>query len=364
MLDNAEQRVLMLTTEAAIRLALLAALLVACARIVWPFLLPVIWGMIIAIAVWPLFYRLRVALGDRPKRAAILFTLVALTLLLVPCWLVADSTVSALHSAGNELAHGTAALPPLPENAAEWPLIGEKLDAEWNRIIEDPPAAVHNFRSQIREIGSAMLSMVSNLGLGVLQFAFSIVLAGVFLATAKGGTRVAATMSRRLAGEQRGRQLVLTAARTVSSVVKGVLGVAFVQAVGAVVGFLLAGVPGAVGWGLLVLFLAIIQLPPLLVMLPMIFYVFSTTSTIGAVAFMIWAILVSVSDMFLKPLFLGRGVEAPMLVVLIGALGGMVAWGMLGLFVGAVVLTVGYQLSRAWVYDPDLAPEAGQPAST
>ena len=98
-------------------------------------------------------------------------------------------------------------------------------------------------------------------------------------------------------------------------------------------------------------------------MLPMIIYVFSTASTVGAVVFMIWALLVSVSDTFLKPLFLGRGVDVPMLVILIGAIGGMIAWGVLGLFVGAVVLAVGYQITGAWVREPEFAADREQPAS-
>jgi len=152
--------------------------------------------------------------------------------------------------------------------------------------------------------------------------------------------------------------LQTTASDTVSSVVKGVLGVAIVQAAAATIGMLLVGVPAATTWGLLVLLLAVVQLPPFLILAPMCFYVFSTTGTVGAVLFTIWAIIVSVSDSFLKPLFLGRGVAVPVLVILLGAIGGMLAWGVLGLFVGAVVLAVGYQLARAWLEDPGLAPQS------
>jgi len=352
-----ERQILSLTTEMAIRLAILAVLVVACLYILMPFVLPVIWGVIIAIAVWPLFRRLTAVLGRRQRLAAILFTLLALTLLLVPSWLLAESVTEAFVSAGKKLASGDVTIPPPPEEIADWPLIGKRIESTWTWAAEDPPAAVKTFRAQIRAAGGSLVSAVADLGIGVLQFAFSIILAGVFLATAKGGTHAAGSLAERLAGEERGRELVKTAGDTVSSVVKGVLGVAIVQAVAATIGLLLAGVPWAPAWGLLVLFLAVVQMPPILVMGPMIFYVFSTTGTFGAVLFMIWAILVSVSDTFLKPMFLGRGVKVPMLVILIGAIGGMIAWGVLGLFVGAVVLAVGYQLARAWFSQPDFAPQ-------
>jgi predicted PurR-regulated permease PerM len=353
-----EKQVLNLTTEVVVRLALLAALVVACLYILMPFVLPVIWGVIIAIAVWPLFRRLAAALGGRLRLAAILFTLLALALLLVPSWLLAESVTEAFVSAGKKLASGTVTIPPPPEAVADWPIIGEKLDTAWNQAVENPPAAVAALRTQIKTAGGNLVSAVAGLAIGILQFAFSIILAGIFLATAKGGTQAAGSFAARIAGTERGRELVKTAGDTVSSVVKGVLGVALVQAAAATIGLLLAGVPGAPAWGLLVLLFAVVQLPPIFVMGPMIFYVFSTTPTFGAVLFMIWAVLVSVSDTFLKPLFLGRGVEVPMLVILIGAIGGMIAWGVLGLFVGAVVLAVGYQLFRAWHSAPDFAPEA------
>jgi predicted PurR-regulated permease PerM len=352
-----ERRYLNLTIEAAVHLAILVALVVACLRVLWPFALPVIWGILIAVAVWPLFRRLVAVLGERQRLAAVLFTLLALVLLLVPSWLLAESVTHALVSAGKQLAAGDVTIPPPPENVADWPLIGGKLETVWTEAAENPPAAVEAFRPQIITFGRSLVSGVGGIAIGILQFAFSIILAGVFLATAKGGAHAADALAERLAGEERGRELVKTAAHTVSSVVKGVLAVAIVQAVAATAGLLLAGVPAAPAWGLLVLLLAVVQLPPIFVMGPMIFYVFSTTPTFGAVLFTIWAILVSVSDTFLKPLFLGRGVEVPMLVILIGAIGGMIAWGVLGLFVGAVVLAVGYQFGRAWFNAPPFASQ-------
>ncbi len=125
------------------------------------------------------------------------------------------------------------------------------------------------------------------------------------------------------------------------------------------IGLVAVEVPAAGLWALLVLLLAVIQLPPLLVLGPIIFYVFSIAETTPAVLFMIWSILVSVSDTFLKPLFLGRGVEVPMLVILLGAIGGMMLSGLIGLFVGSVVLSLGNKVFQAWLNnDPVLEKES------
>jgi len=351
-----DTKVLQLTTEAAIRLALLTAVVAACLRIIWPFVLPVVWGVIIAIAVWPIFRRLAAVCGGRQKLAAGIFVMVALAALIIPSWLVAESVTDVVLTAGEKLASGSVTVPAPPDDIADWPIIGERLAAGWNKAVADPPAVALAFKPQIVAVGSGLLSTAAGMGLGVLQFAFSIILAGVFLATATGGANAARAFAVRIAGEERGKELAKTATDTVSSVVKGVLGVALVQSVAATLGMLLVGVPAATTWGLLVLLLAIVQLPPLLILGPMCFYVFSTTGTFGAVTFTIWALIVSVSDSFLKPLFLGRGVAVPMLVILIGAIGGMLAFGVLGLFVGAVVLAVGYQLTTAWFNDPAFAP--------
>jgi predicted PurR-regulated permease PerM len=130
----------------------------------------------------------------------------------------------------------------------------------------------------------------------------------------------------------------------------GVLGIAFIQAFAGGLGMVIIGIPGAGLWALFILVLAIAQLPPLLVLLPAIIYVFSTNdNTTAAVIFTVWSLIVSFSDTFLKPMLLGRGVNVPMLVILLGAIGGMISAGIVGLFVGAVVLALGYTLFQDWL---------------
>jgi predicted PurR-regulated permease PerM len=187
------------------------------------------------------------------------------------------------------------------------------------------------------------------------MFVVSIIIAGVFLAHADGAQQAALRFFRRLAGE-RGVNFVELAAATVRSVAQGILGVAIIQAVLGGLGCLVAGVPGAGLWALLILLLAVVQLPPLLILGPIIVYVFSSSSTITAILFAIWSVLVSISDPFLKSLLLGRGVDVPMLIIFIGAIGGFITSGIIGLFVGAIVFTAGYKLFLRWL-EEDTEPE-------
>ena len=193
----------------------------------------------------------------------------------------------------------------------------------------------------------------------MLMTMLAIVIAGVMLVHSAGGGRTARSIGARLAREQ-GEATVDLAAQTIRSVANGVVGVAAVQSLLAAVGLYLAGVPAAGLWAVLVLILAVAQLPPLLILGPAVVYVMATSdSTVTIVLFVIWGLLVSVSDSFLKPMFLGRGMEIPMPVILIGAIGGMLLSGIIGLFVGAVVLAIGYKLFTAWMKEQE-APAIGR----
>jgi predicted PurR-regulated permease PerM len=239
-------------------------------------------------------------------------------------------------------------VPAPPKQVADWPVVGEKLEAAWNGAAANSEQLLKDSAPELARAGGWLLSTAAGFAFSVLQFAFALVLAGVFLATSAAGSRTAGSVAERLLAG-RGTELVQISTSTIRSVAKGVIGVAFVQALMAWVGMAVAGVPASSTWALLVLILAIIQLPPAIVLGPVAFYVYSTGSTFAAVAFLVWTIIVSLSDTVLKPLFIGSGGSSPMLVILIGAIGGMMAFGILGLFIGAVVLAVGYELFMAWI---------------
>jgi len=346
------------TIEAAVRIGIIALLVVWSFMIIRAFINPVLWGIIIAIGFYPLHQKLASMMGNRQKLASVLLTLFSLALLIVPTVLLTDSTISGVQTLKVNFENGTLTVPPPSDKVAEWPLIGKPIDSFWRLASENLDEAIHELMPYIKEYGKKIFSAGLGLGLTILQFIISIIIAGVFLVNARGGAQTAQRLFSRVAGE-RGDALATLAGSTIRSVVQGVLGIAVIQAVLAGAGLLVIGVPAAGLWALLVLFLAIIQLPPLLVLGPIMVYVFSIHETMPAVLFMIWSILVSGSDSFLKPLLLGRGVEVPMLVILLGAIGGMMLSGIIGLFIGSVVLSISYTIFTSWVENsPDQLQES------
>jgi predicted PurR-regulated permease PerM len=335
--------------ESAIRIGLILLLVVWCFHIVEPFLMLILWGAIIAVAVYPLFMKFQALLGGRQKLASTLMTLIALTMLITPTIMLSDSAIKNSQAFAKKLQEGTLTIPPPSEKLCNWPLIGEDLHDAWSLAATNLEVWVRKYSEQLTALGKFALSAAAGAGVTVLQFVVSIIIAGILLVYARSGSDAVERLTTRLVGRQSGTRLAELAGATIRSVAQGVLGVALIQATLAGIGFLVMGVPYAGILTLLVLLWAIIQLPTLIVLVPVIIYVFSTSATVPAVIFLIWSLLVSLSDNVLKPLLLGRGLDIPMPVILLGAIGGMLMSGLIGLFVGAVVLSVGYTLYATWL---------------
>jgi predicted PurR-regulated permease PerM len=335
--------------EIVVRLGVLALLIAWCFVIIAPFLDPVVWGVIIAVAVNRPFQRLEKLVGARSGLAATLFVLLALLLLIVPTAMLLDTLISGAHHAASALSAGAIKVPPPSAGVANWPLIGAKLYPLWQLASENLQQALNQILPHLKGLSRWLLSIAGSASFGVIQFVLSIIIAGVLLAGAEGGQRFAQTLATRLAGE-RGNALVALAGATVGNVAAGILGVALIQSVLAGLGFLAVDLPGAGLWALLVLLLAVVQLPIPLVLIPVIVYVFSSSSTLVAVLFLIWSVFISLLDNILKPILFGRGARVPTLVIFLGAIGGMLTSGIIGLFTGSVVLAVGYEIFRAWLY--------------
>jgi len=346
--NSADKQFVAGAIEAAVRISLIALLAVWSFQIVQPFIVPVIWGIIIAVACMPIFRWLKAGLGDRNKLTATVFTLVALAILITPTVMLLGSLAETAQTLNEDLRDGTLSVPPPPEGVETWPLVGKKLGPFWQGASQNLQATLVKVEPQLEALALKLLSVAAGAGVVVLQFIVSIIIAGVLMANASGCDRFSKAIATRLTGD-RGDAMANTASATVRSVAQGVLGVAAIQSLLAGIGMLAVGVPAAGFWALMVLILAVIQLPPALILLPVALYVFGQTSTAVAVAFLIYAIVVSASDAFLKPMFLGRGMQTPMLVILIGAIGGMMTSGIIGLFIGAVILALCYELFMAWL---------------
>jgi predicted PurR-regulated permease PerM len=208
------------------------------------------------------------------------------------------------------------------------------------------------FAPQLKDVGLDVLGQLAGLGIGLLMFIVALMIAGIFMAYGESGHRSAVRIASRISGPGKGAQIVELCTATIRAVAQGVVGIAFIQMLLIGVGFVLMGIPGSGLLALAVLLLGIMQLPATLITLPVIVFVFVTQgASIATVVFSIYVFIAGLADNVLKPLLLGRGVAVPMPVVLIGALGGMVTGGIIGLFIGPVVLAVGYQLFWQWVDD-------------
>ncbi len=336
-----------------VQIAALVVLVLWCLEIVAPFVSLIVWGMIIAVALYPLHASLAEKMGGREKTSATLFVLLGLAILLAPTYMLAESSVTSLRDVGDQLKTGSVSIAPPNESVAEWPLVGDQVFEIWSAAADNLEDTLNTFEDELREIGRRVVSITGGLAVGVLQFVASIIIAGVFLVGAKEGRRTSVKFSTALVGE-RGEALTDLAIATIRNVAKGVLGVAIIQALLSAIGLVLIGVPAAGIWTFAVLMLAIMQLPPIFVLGPIAIWVFSVADPIPATIFLVYALVVSASDGVLKPLFLGRGMEIPMLVILLGAIGGMIAYGIVGLFVGAIVLAMGYRVLIAWMETDEL----------
>lgn len=351
-----DERMLSRSVEVAIRIGLVVALMAWCFAILAPFVVPVVWAVIMAVAVHPAYRRLRSALGERRRLAAFLMVVLGMLLLLGPTALLGGTLVDGSQALAARLHGERLAVPPPPQSVRSWPLVGEEAYGFWKHAAENLREVLAPLRPQLVKLGTGLLSTAAGIGLALLQSLLAMAIAGVLLANAEGGGRVARAIGQRVAGE-RGAGFVELAGATVRSVAVGILGVALIQSSLAALGFLAVGIPGAGLWALLGLLLCAVQIGLLPLSLPAVIYVFATADTWVAVVFTVWTVLVSLLDNVLKPILLGRGVRVPTVVIFLGSIGGFLSAGIVGLFVGAVVLVLGYALFQAWL-DLEVAAEA------
>lgn len=338
-------------------------LLYWCFLIVSPFIGIVVWAVIISVAVYPAHVALTAKVGGRKKTSATIIVLIGLAIIIVPTVYLAESTIGGLQYVAAELEDGAATIRPPNDSVAEWPVIGEQVHAIWSSAATNLEATLNQFEPQLKAAGEKALGLAGSTISTALQFILAVIIAGVLLMSAEGGKRVARNTITSLAGAVRGPEFTELSIMTVRSVAKGVLGTALIQALVSAIGLAIAGIPAAGLWAFVVLVLAIIQLPPLLILAPIAIWYFSVASTVPAVIFLVFAILVSASDAVLKPMLLGRGVDTPMLVILIGAIGGAIATGIIGLFIGAVILALGYELFMAWMAPDEAQGELAESAA-
>lgn len=347
-----------------IRAGLIAVLSIFCFRIFYPFVDLVLWSVILAVTIYPMHVRLRAHMSNRDGRTATVIIVIALAVLMVPVYLMGVALLESAEQAMNAVRGGDLRIPQPPGFVAEWPLIGARLHELWMQAATDLTGLVQKYLPQIKDVSLGLLGKLAGLGVAMLMFIVALILAGVIMAYGDRGHRSSVQIAARIFGPDRGTRIAALCTATIRAVAQGVVGIAFIQMLLVGIGFIVKGVPGAGVLALVVLLLGIMQLPATLITLPVIAYVFYTEGgTVAAIVFAIYEFIAGLADNVLKPLLLGRGVDVPMPVILVGALGGMVTGGVIGLFIGPVALAVGYRLFWLWVEEPPvLGTEPAEPA--
>ncbi|OYU96281.1 MAG: AI-2E family transporter [Bacteroidetes bacterium B1(2017)] len=344
-----EKKVSEQAIEIAIRLILLFGILFWCFQIISPFIMPVLWALIIAISLRPLqnFFIRKFKL--KPALSAIIITILMLSVILVPAVLFFTSATQVIIELKNQFEQGTFVMPGPPKFIESWPIIGDKLHDFLSDLNANLEAFITKYQSQIIELSKRVVSIIIGTSLVGIQFIVSIIISGIFLAIGD-KANFSGNIFTKIIGAD-GQAYLDLSIQTIRNVVKGVLGVAVIQALLAGLGLWGAGVPHAAIWTLVCLILAIIQIGPGIVMLISMFYVFDSSSTLVASIWSIYFVGVAISDNILKPILLGKGAPVPMLVIFLGVIGGFMYSGFIGLFTGAIVLSIGYKLASFWLQD-------------
>ena len=345
-------------TDAMIRIGLIVVIAVLCLRIFSPFMSLMAWALILAVTLYPLHQGIARRLGGNQGRAATLMVLVGVLLIGTPFVMLSESFTSHILDLGEASRNQTLTIPVPNASVAEWPVVGSKVYDIWHAAATNMPAFLEANKAVIEKYGQHIMAGALSAASGVFLFFGALIVAGIMMAWGQSGSATLHRIISHIAGAEKGSKLHNLSTQTVRSVAAGVIGVAVIQALILGVGFIFAGVPAAGVLALVVMILGILQLPALLISLPVVAYLWvgGDASTTHNIIWTVYLLVGGVADNFLKPMLLGRGVDAPMPVILLGAIGGMLSAGIVGLFIGAVLLAVGYEVFMAWVGPAETEP--------
>ncbi len=333
--------------DTTIRLLILVLIVAWCLMIMLPFVSIILWSLVLGIALLPLHTKLTAKFGQRPKLASFSIVFTMFLIVVVPIGILVASLVDEVRELRTMYTAGTLSIPPPNEKVKELPVVGNKLYETWSAASSSLDETVVKYHDQITEfakkVGKGILGSVS----AVVEIMVSLLIAGVLLMIPGVGESVR-KFFRKLAGEK-GDEFADVTTKTVNSVVKGILGVALILALLHGIIFMLAGVPFAGIWTVLVFILCVLQIPVIIITLPIIFYIFTGHELTSAIIWTVLLFIAGLSDNVLKPILLGKGAPVPMLVIFIGVIGGFIFSGFIGLFTGAIVMSIGYKLFIGWL---------------
>jgi predicted PurR-regulated permease PerM len=319
-----------------------------CLLVLRPFVSAALWAVILCFSTWPLFLRLEELLGGRRALSALIATTLLAAIIVLPVVILGATlagNVSALISASQKLIQEG---PPSPPDwVASLPLIGGKVASYWNYLNESSSVRLHELARLLPAAKKIAVWGGKALAQGIFQIALSLLIAFFFYRDGHAAANQIHASLHQIAGE-RGDRLLELAGATIRAVVYGVLGTALLQGVVAAIGFAVAGVPGAVSLGFVTFVLSFLPGGPPIVAAPAAFWLYREGSTAWAVFMMAWGVMVGALDNVVKPLLISRGGSTPMILVMLGVLGGALAFGVIGMFLGPTLVALGYSLFEQW----------------
>jgi len=344
-----------LAIDIAIKLGVLTFVLYVVYLIAKPFLAVTAWGIIIAIAVTPLIDILNAQIKNR-KFVILGLTVIVTSVLVFLTYLLSQTAIESSKSLIEIVKTGGLSIPPANETVKSWPFVGESLYTFWNDASQNLKTTIAPFSEEIKQLLTSLLHLFGSGVEMLLMFIASLVIAAIFLLHAQGATKIYHSFLRKLIGK-REEEWAQLSTLTIRSVVNGVIGVAIIQSIFAYIGFALIDLPFPFVWAFLLMFFTIIQLPAFIIILPAIAFVFSQASGTPEIVFTVYILIVGSVDGILRPFLMGMGVKTPLLVILIGAIGGMILMGILGLFIGAVIFALVYELFLLWIHEEEKISE-------
>jgi predicted PurR-regulated permease PerM len=332
----------------AIRLSLLAVLIYWSFVLLSPFIPILLWSVVLAVALYPAYDWLTVHLGQRPRIAAILVTLAVLAVFLGPAAWLGIGLVEGLRNVSDQLISGNLSIPTPPDSVKSWPVIGATLHEYWQMASVNLESAFKEVAPYLKPLAGPVLAIAGSAGTGTLMFLAAVVISGFLFPY---GPPLAAASHRALTRivADRSESFLALAGATIRTVLQGVIGVAAIQALLGGIVLKIAGVPNASVLAFAILVLGIIQIGALPILIPVVIWTWMVKDPGTAVLITIFLAIVGISDNALKPVFMGRGLSTPVVVIFIGVIGGTLAHGIVGLFIGPIILAVAWELMMAWI---------------
>lgn len=343
---------------------ILALLLGGCLLVLLPFVSALLWAVVLSSSCWPLYRRLVKLLRGRQTLAALFMALAMICVILLPFVIVGATLADNVKELTTATRRWMDAGPPTPPGwLVKVPVVGRQAAEYWQSLAADSAKLIEAAKPLIEPVSGGLLKIGLALGRGLFELALSILIAFFLFRDGDAAADRLGAAVERIAGE-RGRHLLAVAGNTVRGVVYGILGTALVQALMAGIGFYIAGVPGAALLALLTFFLSVVPVGPPLVWLPAALWLFHQGATGWGIFMLIWGVGVSSVDNVVKPWIISQGSAMPFLLIFFGVLGGALAFGFIGVFIGPTLLAVGYRLVQEWATqraaaNADLPPPAG-----